>query len=216
MARPKSACNSLLQAHVLLPSWHLQGQRTAARFGCDRVGSPHRPAPPKTRTAARAARPSLGSRRASQRGRVLGSHRCLPPLLPADPTRGKRGASTSGGPSRGCTATPGDRHGKPSRDGPPEAPAGLTAGPSALTATRMRACNRLLQGLYAAGRVVAARGRVRSGYAARARRSSTVDPSSVSRRSNSPAQSDERSGAASRAAAEPRPSSARTRTASSR
>ena len=53
-------------------------------------------------------------------------------------------------------------------------------------------------------------------YAASARRSSTVDPSSVSRRSKSPAQSDERSGAAPKLAAVPSPSKARTRTASSR
>ena len=52
--------------------------------------------------------------------------------------------------------------------------------------------------------------------AASARRSSTVEPSSVSRRSKSPAHSDERSGQASRLAAVARPSSARTRTASSR
>ena len=53
-------------------------------------------------------------------------------------------------------------------------------------------------------------------YAARALRSSTVEPRSVSRRSKSPAQSDERSGVASRLAAVASPSSARTRTASSR
>ena len=52
--------------------------------------------------------------------------------------------------------------------------------------------------------------------AASARRSSTVEPSSVSRRSKRPAQSDERSGAASRLAAVASPSSARTSTASSR
>jgi hypothetical protein len=52
--------------------------------------------------------------------------------------------------------------------------------------------------------------------AARARRSSTVDPRSVSRRSKSPAQSEERSGTASRLAAVARPSRARTSTASSR
>ncbi len=52
--------------------------------------------------------------------------------------------------------------------------------------------------------------------AASARRSSTVEPSSVSRRSKRPAQSDERSGVLSRRAASARPSSARTRTASSR
>jgi hypothetical protein len=52
--------------------------------------------------------------------------------------------------------------------------------------------------------------------AARARRSSTVEPRSVSRRSNRPAQSEERSGAASMLAAVARPSSARTSTASSR
>ncbi len=54
------------------------------------------------------------------------------------------------------------------------------------------------------------------GQAASARRSSTVDPRSVSRRSNSPAQSDVRSGWASRLAAVASPSSARTSTASSR
>ena len=53
-------------------------------------------------------------------------------------------------------------------------------------------------------------------HAARARRSSTVELKSVSRRSKSPAQSDERSGGASRLAAVARPSSARTSTASSR
>ena len=53
-------------------------------------------------------------------------------------------------------------------------------------------------------------------YAASARTSSTVEPSSVSRRSNSPAQRDVRSGARSRRAASVSPSSARTRTASSR
>jgi Glycosyl hydrolase family 99 len=52
--------------------------------------------------------------------------------------------------------------------------------------------------------------------AASARRSSTVEPSNVSRRSKSPAQRDDRSGAAPKLAAVPRPSSARTRTASSR
>ena len=52
--------------------------------------------------------------------------------------------------------------------------------------------------------------------AARARRSSTVDPSSVSRRSKRPAQRDDRSGTASRLAAVASPSSARTSTASSR
>ena len=52
--------------------------------------------------------------------------------------------------------------------------------------------------------------------AASARRSSTVEPRSVSRRSNSPAQSEDRSGAASRLAAVERPSRARTSTASSR
>ena len=55
-----------------------------------------------------------------------------------------------------------------------------------------------------------------SSQAASARRSSTVEPSSVSRRSKRPAHSDERSGAASRLAAVVSPSSARTRTASSR
>ena len=53
-------------------------------------------------------------------------------------------------------------------------------------------------------------------YAAKALRSSTVEPRSVSRRSKSPAQSDERSGAASRLAAVVSPSRARTSTASSR
>ena len=53
-------------------------------------------------------------------------------------------------------------------------------------------------------------------HAASARRSSTVEPRSVSWRSKSPAQSDERSGSASRLAAVARPSSARTSTASSR
>ena len=53
-------------------------------------------------------------------------------------------------------------------------------------------------------------------YAARARRSSTVEPSNVSRRSKRPAHSDERSGELSRRAASARPSSARTSTASSR
>ena len=52
--------------------------------------------------------------------------------------------------------------------------------------------------------------------AASARRSSTVDPSSVSRRSKRPAQSVDGSGPASRRAASSRPCSARTSTASSR
>ncbi len=52
--------------------------------------------------------------------------------------------------------------------------------------------------------------------AASARRSSMVDPRSVSCRSNSPAQRDERSGEASRLAAVASPSRARTSTASSR
>ena len=52
--------------------------------------------------------------------------------------------------------------------------------------------------------------------AASARRSSTVDPRSVSWRSKRPAHSDERSGAASRLAAVVSPSRARTSTASSR
>src|SRR5260370_17019421 len=49
-----------------------------------------------------------------------------------------------------------------------------------------------------------------------ARRSSSVRPSRFSRRSNSPAQSDDRSGSEPMSAAERSPSSARTRTASSR
>ena len=53
-------------------------------------------------------------------------------------------------------------------------------------------------------------------YAAIARRSSSVRPSRFSRRSNRPAQSDERSGSEPMSAAARRPSSARTSTASSR
>ncbi len=55
-----------------------------------------------------------------------------------------------------------------------------------------------------------------SAYAARARRSSTVELRSVSRRSKRPAQSEARSGTASMLAAVASPSSARTSTASSR
>lgn len=71
-------------------------------------------------------------------------------------------------------------------------------------------------GLGKAGWVCPQAPRGEAAQAARARRSSTVDPSSVSCRSNSPAHKDERSGAASRLAAVESPSSARTSTASSR